>query len=73
MNVGAITYQRSLACMVSVMEFRARKFIRETVAANAELVRGTELVGSRNLGLDFDLAWPGVKTGPYGKRLISGP
>jgi hypothetical protein len=26
------------------------------------------MVGSRNLGLNFDLAWPGVKTGPYGKR-----
>jgi hypothetical protein len=35
MNVRAITCQGSMACLVSVMEFRTGKFIHETATANA--------------------------------------
>ncbi len=39
--------------------------VRDEANANGEIVLVMDLVGSRNLGLNLDLARAGVKTGPY--------
>jgi hypothetical protein len=38
----------------------------ETATATPKFVRVMDRMRSRTLGLKFDLARPGVKTGPYG-------
>jgi hypothetical protein len=43
--------------------------VRRKANANGKIVLRMDLMRSGNLGLDFDLARAGVKTGPYvGKR-----
>jgi hypothetical protein len=46
----------------------ASMVVRRKANANGKIVLGMDLVGSRNVALDLDLARPGVKPGPtFGK------